>query len=160
MFSTFGSMIATPIFLQTMRSLAQNFIVGKSGNAVRRSRQHNGSQFAVRLEMRFLVLAYGAEKDWKGLSKSDQDELLAQDEYLRKRGALVAAVDPAATTVKAWDGTASTTNGPFAQSTVPLAGFGVIEAADLEEAIRLVTNTPCARARGAVELRPIIAINE
>ncbi|HEY3836961.1 MAG TPA: YciI family protein [Bryobacteraceae bacterium] len=109
--------------------------------------------------MKFLVLAYGAEKDWKALSKSEQDELLAQDEYLRKRGALVAAVGPAATTVKAWEGTPSTSEVTFAQSQAPLAGFGIIEAADLEEAVRLVTNTPCARAKGAVELRPITAIN-
>jgi len=37
----------------------------------------------------------------------------------------------------------------------PLAGFGVIDAADLDEAIRLVEGTPCARAKGAVELWPI-----
>jgi hypothetical protein len=37
-----------------------------------------------------------------------------------------------------------------------LAGFSLIEAADLEEAIRLVADTPCARAKGAVELWPVV----
>jgi hypothetical protein len=110
--------------------------------------------------MKFLVLAYGAEEDWKKLSKAEQDALLAQDEVLRRRGALVAAVEPAPVTVRAWDGTAHVTRGAFAGSAVPLAGFGVIEAADLDEAIALVKDTPCARAGGAVELRPIMAIND
>ena len=97
-------------------------------------------------------------KDWNALSKSEQDELLAQDEVLRKRGDIVAAVEPTATMVRAWDGLAVTAHGPFAASGLPLAGFGIIEAEDLKEAIELVAGTPCARAKGVVELRPIAAI--
>ena len=44
--------------------------------------------------MKFLCLAYGAEKDWKALTKDEQDALLAQDDVLRKPGALMAAVEP------------------------------------------------------------------
>jgi hypothetical protein len=109
--------------------------------------------------MKFLVLAYGHERDWQALSKREQDELLAQDQVLRDRGDLVAAVGETATMVRAWDGTPLASEGPFSVSPLPLAGFGVIEAADLDEAVRLVANTPCARARGAVELRPIAAMN-
>ncbi len=36
----------------------------------------------------------------------------------------------------------------------------IIEAADLDEVIRLVAGTPCARAKGAIEIRPITAIND
>ncbi len=104
--------------------------------------------------MRYLCLAYGDEKDWSALSKDEQDALLAQDEVLRRRGDLVSAVG-SATTVRAWDGTPSTTDGPFATAAVPLAGFSLIEAEDLDEAIRLVADTPCARAKGAVEVWPI-----
>jgi hypothetical protein len=109
--------------------------------------------------MKFLCLAYGDEKDWKALAKSEQDELLAQDEVLRQRGDIVAALQPAATTVRAWDGTATTADAAFCKASPPLVGFGIIEAADLNEAIQLVARTPCARAKGAVELRPIAAIN-
>jgi len=62
--------------------------------------------------------------------------------------------------VRAWDGTPTTSVGPFAVAGLPLAGFGIIEAADLDEAIRLVAKTPCARAKGAVEIRAITAMNE
>jgi hypothetical protein len=109
--------------------------------------------------MRYLVLAYGHERDWTALSKREQEELLAQDQILRDRGDLVAAVGEPAVTVRAWDGPALASEGPFSVSPLPLAGFGIVEAADLEEAIRLVSATPCARARGAVELRPIMMMN-
>jgi hypothetical protein len=110
--------------------------------------------------MKFLCLAYGAEKDWNELSQDEQAALLAQDEVLRKRGDLVAAVEPAVTTVRAWDGHPTAAADPFAASRAPLAGFGIIEAADLNEAIRLVAQTPCARAKGAVELRAITQSND
>jgi hypothetical protein len=109
--------------------------------------------------MKYLCLAYGAEKDWKELTKEEQDSLLAQDEALRKRGVLMAAVQTKVTTVRAWDGEPTATNGVFADSEVPLAGFSIIEAADLNEVIQLVAGTPCARAKGAIEIRPITAIN-
>ena len=110
--------------------------------------------------MKYLCLAYGDEKDWNVLSKSEQDSLLAQDEVLRERGALMAAVETKVTTVCAWDGTPKVTVGAFANSGIPLAGFSVIEAADVNEVINLVAQTPCARAKGAIEVRPILAIND
>lgn len=104
--------------------------------------------------MRFLCLAYGDEKDWVALSKEQQDALLAQDEVLRRRGDLVAVLGDV-TTVRAWDGEPSTTDAPFASGAAPLVGFSLIEAEDLEEAVRLVAGTPCAVAGGAIEVRPI-----
>ncbi len=105
-------------------------------------------------------MAYGAESDWNALTEAEQNALLAQDNVLRERGDLVAAVETAVTSVRAWDGDPVSSNGPFAASSVPLAGFGIIDAADSDEAVRLVADTPCARARGFVELRPILSIND
>ena len=98
--------------------------------------------------MKYLCLAYGEEKDWNVLTKREQDEMLAQDEVVRERGALM-AVQTTVTTVRAWDGKPICTDGAFADSKAPLAGFSIIEAADLDEVIRLVAGTPCARAKGA-----------
>jgi hypothetical protein len=109
--------------------------------------------------MKFLCLAYGAEAGWNELSKSEQDALLAQDDRLRARGDIVAAVEQTPITVTAWSGTPVTRERAFAHSDVPLAGFAIVEAASLDEAIELVAKTPCARAKGAIELRPISTIN-
>jgi hypothetical protein len=110
--------------------------------------------------MKFLCLAYGDEKDWDALTQNEQKMLLAQDQLIRSRGALIAAVETSVATVRAWEGQPATvTPGPFTKLATPLAGFSVIEAASLGEVIDLVAKTPCAYARGAIEIRPILAIN-
>jgi hypothetical protein len=63
-------------------------------------------------------------------------------------------------TVQAPDGAAESTDVPFAASQVPLAGFSVIEDNDIDEAIRLVANAPCPRVGGAIEVRPIMRLND
>jgi hypothetical protein len=108
------------------------------------------------MSMKFLCLAYCSEKDWLDLSKQEQEELLANDEVLRRRGDLVMAVQPDVATVTAWDGRPKVTNQTFSTLRHPLAGFAVIEADNIDEVIRLVANTPCARANGAIEIRPFL----
>jgi hypothetical protein len=104
--------------------------------------------------MKFLCLAYGDGKDWQALTKDEQDACIAQDDVLRSRGDMIEVVGNV-TTVRAWDGKPSTSDDPFATGAAPLVGFSLIEANDLEEAVALVAYTPCSRARGAVEVRPI-----
>ncbi|MGL4961619.1 MAG: hypothetical protein ACRC67_10335 [Inquilinus sp.] len=48
-----------------------------------------------------------------------------------------------------------TTNGPFMSSSLPVAGFAVIEATSLAEAVNIVSRTPCAVAHGVVEVWPL-----
>lgn len=105
--------------------------------------------------MKFLCLAYGNEEDWVALSEEQQRALLAQDEVLRKRGALIAVLGEP-TVVRAWEGTPKTTTTPFAQGDAPLVGFSIVEADSLDEVVRLVAGTPCAVARGAIEVRPLV----
>lgn len=58
-----------------------------------------------------------------------------------------------ATTVDATQGETVTTDGPFAESKEYLGGFWVIEAADLDEALRWAAEGSAA-CRGKVEVRP------
>ena len=46
----------------------------------------------------------------------------------------------------------ATTTGPFMRSPLPVAGFALIEAASIEEAVQLVSRSPCAVAQGVVEV--------
>jgi hypothetical protein len=59
-----------------------------------------------------------------------------------------------AATVRLRDGKVSVTDGPFAETKEQLAGFYLIEARDLNEAIRLASKIPPARL-GSVEVRPV-----
>ena len=59
-----------------------------------------------------------------------------------------------ARTVGIRDGKALWTHGPYAEVQEQVAGFDVIEAADLDEAIEIAAKHPCARS-SAVEIRPL-----
>lgn len=88
-------------------------------------------------------------------------ECAACGDGLRRRGLLVAAealqpVDTA-TTVRMRNGKVSVTDGPFAETKEQLAGFYLIEAADLNEAIQIASKIPPAR-EGSVEVRPVRAL--
>ena len=63
-----------------------------------------------------------------------------------------------ATTVQAAEkgGDAITTDGPYTETKEALTGFYLIEAADLDEAIRWAAQIPAAWDGGTVEVRPVI----
>jgi hypothetical protein len=56
--------------------------------------------------------------------------------------------------VRARNGKLSVTDGPFAETKEQLAGFYLVEAKDLNEAIQLAAKIPPARV-GGIEVRPI-----
>ena len=64
-----------------------------------------------------------------------------------------------AKTLRVRNGKVSTVDGPFAETKEQLAGFYMIEARDLNEAIQLAAKIPPARV-GSIEVRPIRPIRE
>jgi hypothetical protein len=56
--------------------------------------------------------------------------------------------------VRVRNGRVSTTDGPFAETKEQLGGFVLIDARDLNEAIRVASRMPSARL-GSIEVRPI-----
>jgi hypothetical protein len=102
-------------------------------------------------KMKFLCLAYGNEAAWNALSESEKRDLLAQDVVIRERGNLMAAVRTEVTTIRNWGGKLEVKE--EADTRQPLVGFSVIEAGNVREVIALVADTPCARARGYIEIR-------
>ena len=61
----------------------------------------------------------------------------------------------AATTVRVRDGKMSSTDGPFMETKEVLGGLVLIEARDLNEAVRIAGGIPLARL-GSVEVRPLV----
>lgn len=104
--------------------------------------------------MKFLCLAYGDEEGWNSLTQAEKDEALAADEALRQRGSFVRAVGEEVRTVTNWSGEPVISSFPYAAPELPLAGFAIIEAESAEQVAALVALTPCARARGYIEIRP------
>jgi hypothetical protein len=110
--------------------------------------------------MKYLCLVYADEKL---LENFDDRECLAFDRGLRDRGVCSAseALEPtqSATTVRVRNEKVTVTDGPFAETKEQLAGFYMIEARDLNEAIRIASEIPPARV-GSIEVRPIRPIRE
>ena len=81
---------------------------------------------------------------------------------LRHRGVLVAAeaLQPVetATSVRIRNGKVAIFDGPFAETKEHLAGFYLVEADDLDQAIAIAAAIPPAR-EGTVEVRPVRELN-
>ncbi len=114
--------------------------------------------------MQYALLIYGQEPT----ADVPEDQMTAQfaayetfTTFLRDRGAMKAgeALEPTATatTVRVVDGNTLTTDGPFAETKEALGGFYLVEAADLDEAIRFAAMIPGA-ARGSIEIRPVFNV--
>ena len=60
-----------------------------------------------------------------------------------------------ATTVRVHDGETLVADGPFGETKEHVAGFNVIDCADLDEAIEIASSHPCAVFGGVIEIRPV-----
>lgn len=105
--------------------------------------------------MKYLCLVYLEPGKMRSVPDS---ECMACGEGMRESGALVAAeaLEPVdtATSLRIRNGRVTITDGPFAETKEQLAGFYLVEAANLDEALALAARIPPAR-EGTVEVRPV-----
>lgn len=110
--------------------------------------------------MKYLCLVY---LDEQRLAELSDEECVAYDTAIRNSGHCLASEAlqsvRTATTVRQRSGKVSVTDGPFAETKEQLAGFYMIEAQNLDEAVRLAAEIPPARI-GSIEVRPIRPIRE
>ena len=109
--------------------------------------------------MKYLCLVYSNEQTLHSLPDSPRDEeCLAYSEAVRESGRMIAAEAlesvQTATTVRKL----SITDGPFAETKEQLAGFYLVDARDLNEAIQIAGQIPAARV-GSIEVRPVRTLN-
>ncbi|HXF96161.1 MAG TPA: YciI family protein [Gemmatimonadales bacterium] len=113
--------------------------------------------------MKYLCAIYYDEKQLDAVPKAAADAIEAEcrvyDAALKEKGRLLACerLQPVATatTVRHQGGTVTVTDGPFAETKEQLGGFYLIEARDLDEAIRIASRIPPGRL-GCVEVRPVL----
>jgi hypothetical protein len=110
--------------------------------------------------MKYLCLVY---LDEKRLPELPDEECVDFDTGIRGSGQCVVSEAlesvQTATTVRMRNGKLSVTDGPFAETKEQLAGFYLIDARDLNEAIQVASRIPPARV-GSIEVRPIRPIRE
>ncbi|WP_226664724.1 YciI family protein [Microbulbifer aggregans] len=111
--------------------------------------------------MKYLALVYYDEKLMETKSQEEWDtlnqECIACVEDLNRSGHYITGSPllptSSATTVRVRDSRVTVTDGPFAETKEQLAGFYMLEAKDLNQAISLAGKIPPARY-GSVEVRP------
>jgi hypothetical protein len=104
---------------------------------------------------RFMTIGYGDEQGYDRTPVAVRDAAHAQDDALRRTGAVIGIAGAPSQVRNPQAGGVQVTAGPYMRSALPVAGFALIEAADLAEAIALVARTPCAVAHGVVEVWPL-----
>jgi hypothetical protein len=110
----------------------------------------------------YLVLAYTADVDWWAPEQAGElaeYRQFAVDNAASIQASAVLHPTSTATVVRvegARGGNVVTTDGPYAETKEALTGYYLIEAADLDEAVRISAELPAAW-NGAVEVRPVIA---
>jgi hypothetical protein len=113
--------------------------------------------------MQYMCLIYSDENTWPSLSKDEQNAVYADygtfTQSIRDNGNYVAGdqLQPisTATTVRIRDGKTLVTDGPFAETKEQLGGYYLIEAKDVDEALKIAEQIPTARY-GSVEVRPVV----
>ncbi|KOV85218.1 YciI family protein [Nocardia sp. NRRL S-836] len=102
---------------------------------------------------RFVTIGYGDRDGYDRTDPAVREAAHAHDARLREQGAEM-GVAGAPVQVRNVSGV-SVENGPFMTSALPVAGFSVIEAETLEDAVDMVSKTPCAVGHGVVEVWPL-----
>ena len=117
--------------------------------------------------MKYICLGYINEKEWESATEAEQqammDECFAYDDELKKEGHFVGGEglqgSQNATTLRWRNGKVSVTDGPFAETKEQIGGIMILEATDLNHAIRLLSKHPSMRLlreRGCWEIRPAL----
>lgn len=105
--------------------------------------------------MKFICLVYGEEPR---LAAMTDDHCMDFDKSLRGSGQCLAseALQPVRTarSVRVRNGKLSVTDGPFTETKEILAGFYLIDAASLDDAVQIAAKIPPAEV-GTIEVRPV-----
>jgi hypothetical protein len=117
--------------------------------------------------MKYLCLAYYDYEKFEAMPKPEFQAIVSQcpahDAELRGSGHLLVQASlgavAATTTIRPKGGKPTVTDGPFTETKEQVGGFFMIEARDLNEAIRIASKHPAAhlgeQVGWAVEVRPI-----
>ncbi len=104
---------------------------------------------------KFITIGYGAQAGYDRTDPAIRDRAHAHDAALRKAGVLMGVAGRPVQVRNPDAAGVETAEGPFLRAALPVARFAIIEAADLAEAVDMVSRTPCAVAHGVVEVWPL-----
>ena len=105
---------------------------------------------------KFVTIGYGDEAGYQRTAPGIRDVAHEHDEILVRAGALIGVAGAPVQVRNPNAQGIQTEPAAFMSSPLPIAGFAVIEATDIAEAIKMVSQSPCAVAHGVVEVWPLV----
>jgi hypothetical protein len=106
---------------------------------------------------KFVTIGYGDQAGYDRTAVAVRDAAHAHDAKMKKQGALLGTAGIPVQVRNPDAAQVETKTGPFMASSLPVAGFAIIEAATIDEATKMVSRSPCAVAHGVVEVWPLEA---
>jgi hypothetical protein len=104
----------------------------------------------------YLTIGYGDRAGYDRTPQALRDAAHAHDRTLVAKGALMGIAGAPVQVRNPECSGVVTVNAPFLSSDLPVAGFALIEAESLDEAVQQVARCPCAVAYGVVEVWPLL----
>jgi hypothetical protein len=104
---------------------------------------------------KFITIGYGSREGYERTDAAVRDAAHAHDARLRKAGVLMGIAGPPVQVRNPDAKNIDMKAGPFMSSSLPVAGFAVIEAATLADVVKMVSQCPCAVAHGVIEVWPL-----
>ena len=104
---------------------------------------------------KFVAIGYGDQQGYDRTPKAMRDAAHEHDARLLETGALMGIAGSPVQVRNPEGAGVERADGPFMSSRLPVAGFSIIEAASLSEAVAMISKTPCAIAHGVVEVWPM-----
>jgi hypothetical protein len=105
---------------------------------------------------KFVTIGYGDEAGYQRTPERLRDAAHRHDAELVAGGALMGMAGKPVQVRNPESLGIETTSGPYLRSELPIAGFGIIEAETLDQAIELASKSPCAVAHGVIEVWPLV----
>src|SRR5262249_20531213 len=107
---------------------------------------------------------YHKESEWEQLTEDDRQKIYGEFRVLREdlvnKGNWIGAnqLQPVTTasTVRIKDNKTLITDGPFAETKEQLAGYFLVGAPNIDEALKIVSRIPVAAMGGSIEVRPVV----
>lgn len=103
----------------------------------------------------FVTIGYGDQAGYDRTPESVRQAAHEHDDVLRQSGALMGVAGQPVQVRNPEAAGVTTTDGAYLRAELPIAGFAILEADSIEEAIAKVSLSPCAVAHGVIEVWPL-----
>lgn len=103
----------------------------------------------------FVTIGYGDQDGYNRTAKPIRDAAHKNDARLVSMGAMMGIAGKPVQVRNPEGSGVDVSEGAYLRSDLPIAGFAIIDADNIKEAIELISKSPCAVAHGVIEVWPL-----